>query len=118
MREIEKKRLSPMDVCTDFAKTREKFADDNQFIKPRHPKPSGDHPNQKYRERRQPRPPTAPCRVEAAVSAASHLENQNAGKQKSINDRAFDQNSGRQQTKHQPSILRSPRLAGPDFFPD
>src|SRR5438132_1524053 len=30
MREIEKERLSPMDVCTDFAKTREKFADDSQ----------------------------------------------------------------------------------------
>src|SRR5437660_9591905 len=121
MREIEKERLSPMDVCTDFAETREKFADDNQFIKPRHPKPSGDNPNQKYRERCQPRPPTAPRTVGPAVlatpksvgeggSAASHLENQNAGKQKSINDRAFDQHSGRQQTKQHPTILRSTRL--------
>src|SRR6266404_4493076 len=118
MREIEKERLSPMEVCTNFAKTREKFTNNYQFIKARHQKPSGDNPNQEYGDRRQPRPPTAPRSVEAAVSAASHLENQNAGKQKSINDRAFDQHSGRQQTKHQPSILRSPRLAGSDFLPD
>src|SRR5439155_25261562 len=107
MREIEKERLSPMDVCTDFAKTPEKFEDDNQFIKPRHPQPSGDNANQEYGERRQPRPPTAPRTVEAAVlatpkpvgeggSVARHLENQNAGKQKSINQLAVDQDSGRQ----------------------
>src|SRR6266446_6646926 len=71
MREIEKERLSPMDVCTDFAKTREKFTNNYQFIKARHPKPSGDNPNQEYGERRQPRPPTAPRTVGPAVFATA-----------------------------------------------
>ena len=45
MWQIEEEGLGAVDMGSDFTEAREKFADDNQFIKARDPKPSGDHPN-------------------------------------------------------------------------
>src|SRR6266480_278656 len=107
-----------MGVRADGPKARDKFVEDDQVVKTRDPKASSDRPDQKNRERPKPRPPAAPDAVEAAVSAAHYLVNYNARKQKRVNNRTFDQHSGREQTKHYPSVLRSPRLTRPDFFPD
>src|SRR5207302_3319855 len=117
VRNVEKERLRAMDVCSDFAEARQKFADDHQFVKTRDPKPSGDDPNQKDRQRREPWPPTAPCGCPFHFSE-TQLISEDPGKQKLIDDRAFDQHSRGQQTKHHESISAIPRLLLPDFFPD
>ena len=97
MREIEKERLGAMHVGADFAEAREKFTHDDHLIKVRHPQPSRDDPDQKYRERCKPRPPAAPCRVAAGVSPVfPKLENHDPRQQERVNDRAFDQHSERQ----------------------
>src|SRR5262249_47620564 len=92
MRDIEKEGLRAVDVGADFTEPGQKFADYNQFVKARDPKPTGNYPNQEYRERRKPRPPTAPRSCIFRFSE-TQLINNNSGQQKCINNGAFDQHS-------------------------
>src|SRR6266404_5791587 len=117
MRDVEEERLSAVHVGADFAEARQKFADNDKLIKARHPKTTRDYPNQKNSERREPRPPAAP-RFRAFRFSKGELINNDTGKQERVDDRALDQHSGRQQTKHDPTIARRPSLLAPNFFPN
>src|SRR5207249_5959217 len=55
MRQIEKDRLRSMNA---FGKSAGELAHDNFVIKFGHGEDASDHPKQKYRDRRNPRPPT------------------------------------------------------------
>src|SRR5438270_925434 len=113
-----------MDVRSDFAETGKKFADDNQFVKARYPKPARDHPDKENRERRQPRPPPTPSVVEAGPSrtgilpAASYFKHHNSREQERVENRSFDQHSRAEQTKHDPAVACVPRLTLSNFFPN
>src|SRR5437773_12218975 len=122
MRQIEKERLRPMNC---FTKAADEFAHHNFLIKlwlkPKAPA----YPDEKNRERGNPRPPTEPGatrlrfrRARRSCPTTAQLEQRNARQQKGINNRTFDQHRRGEQYKHVNLIARFPVASGSDFLPD
>src|SRR5438552_5247004 len=88
MRQIKKDRLRPMNA---FGKSAGELVHDNFIIEFGHGEDASDHPKQKYRERRNPRPPPRPGVAASAEFAADQLAGDKPRKNKHVNDRPLHQ---------------------------
>src|SRR5262249_28312324 len=122
MRKIKKERLWPMNC---FPKAADEFVHNNFLVKSRLKPNAAGYPDEKNRERSNPRPPPGPgangiCFRSAWRSrdTTAQLEQSNARQQKRINDRTFDQHRGGEENKHVNLIAQFPFVSLSDSFPD
>src|SRR5437867_6120717 len=122
MRQIKKERLRPMNY---FTKAADEFAHHNflvkSWLKPNAPA----YPDEKNRERGNPRPPTGPGatrirfrRTRRSCPTKERLEQRNARQQKSVNNRTFDQHRRGEQNKDVHLIAQFPFVFMSDPLPD
>src|SRR5438132_9744918 len=112
MRQIKKERMWPMNC---FTKAADEFAHHNflvkSWLKPNAPA----YPDEKNRERGNPRPPTGQDATQIRFRhtrrsrpTTVQLEHRNARQQKSVNDRTFDQHRRGEQNKDVHLIAQFP----------